>query len=333
MKGKIRIGPQLLEEGTKLARDVEVDGLLLLARGTRLTKKLIFQLVQKNVPYVWIWPHVQTENLEIYQKNYEHFNNLLMSAKNNIPIQLKEVDDILENFSSVRSPRELIKYVHGIRKADHYTYQHSLNVCYLSMLLGRWSNFSEITQLAQAALFHDLGKVMIDNQVLNKPGSLTEEEWEQMKCHPDFGYTILLKNSEIPKDVLKGVRHHHERMNGKGYPQGLRENEVPEIARIIAIADVFDALTSNRVYRGKRDVFEVLQYMHDCYSDFDLKYLRIFTLNMLDNLLGERVLLTDDQVGTIVFNNSLSPFKPLIQTDKDFIDLSQKSNLKIVRIL
>lgn len=324
---------QYLEERMVLARDVEKDGILLVPKGTQLNRKMISQFIYNRISRVWIQKEVNTENLKIYEENLNCFRNIIQSAETDEEIAIEDVREITNKFAQVKSQKGLLRYIYGIRKADEYTYQHSLNVSYLAMMLGRWLKFPDLDQIAMAGLLHDLGKTKVDLKVLNKPGALNDDEWDQMKRHSILGYLLLKNNAEVPKDVLKGVLYHHERMNGKGYPQGLKGDEVPEIARIIAIVDVFDALTSDRVYHSKKDSFEVLQYMYNLHDEFDLTYLRVFIENMVDILVGEQVVLSNNQIGRIVFKNPYRPFAPLIQMENQFIDLSQEKDLKITRVL
>lgn len=330
---EMRVQTQYLEERMVLARDVEKDGILLIPKGTQLNRKMILQFVHNKISHVWVQKEVNTDNLKTYEENLDCLRNIIQSAEAGEEISIEEVQEITKKFAQVRSQKGLLRYIYGIRKADEYTYQHSLNVSYLAMMLGRWLKYPNLDHVAMAGLLHDLGKTKIDLKVLNKPGALNDDEWDHMKRHPILGYLLLKSNPEVPKEVLKGVMYHHERMDGRGYPQGLKADEVPEIARIIAIVDVFDAMTSDRVYHSKKDTFEVLKYMHDLHHEFDLCYLRVFTENMLDILMGEQVVLSNNQVGKIVFKNPYRPFSPLIQMENQFIDLSQEKDLKIERVL
>lgn len=324
---------QYLEEGMVVARDVEKDNRFLIGKGAKLTRKMIFQIIQSKLPFVWVYEHTNTENLSLYTKNYEYFRNIISSAVQNKPIHIEEVQQVVQGYANVRSQRSLLRYIYGIRKADEYTYQHSLNVSYLAMMLGKWAGFEDLDSLSTAGLLHDLGKVKIDVAILNKPGALTQEEWQEMKSHPAYGFDLLSESPEVSDKILGGVLSHHERMDGQGYPYGLKGEEIPEIARIVAIVDVFDAMSSDRVYRDKKDVFEVLQFLHNRYHEFDLKYLRVFTENMLEVLVGEEVLLSNNKVGKIVFTNQYRPFAPLIQTEDGFIDLAQEVDIKVARVL
>ncbi len=331
MVKEILIHTQFLQEGMELARDIEADGILLVAKGTILTAKMVRQFIHNKIFHVWINEEIHTENFKIYQQNYEAFDKLVKMVRDDKPIDMEQITDIVEKFSNTHSYSSLLKYINGIRKVDHYTYQHSLNVCYLAMMLAKWSG-SNPNDAALAGLCHDLGKIKVGQDILNKPGDLTEEEWREVKRHSFLGYDILLQSGDLSKEVLAAVLYHHERSDGTGYPQGLKGDKIPELARILAIVDVFDALTSDRSYRDKKDFFEVLQFMHNQYQEFDLRLLRIFTEHMLDILVGEQVLLSNNQVGRIVFKNPYRPFSPLIQTEDGFIDLSKTDEIKIARM-
>jgi putative nucleotidyltransferase with HDIG domain len=133
---------------------------------------------------------------------------------------------------------------------DHYTYGHSMRVTYFAMVLGKELGLSDadIYDLQLSALFHDIGKIGTPDAVLNKPTRLTDEEFKIMKQHPSQSYDIL-KGFDNFEKIARNAKHHHERYDGRGYPDGLKGEEIPLFARIILIADTFDAMTSTRVYR------------------------------------------------------------------------------------
>lgn len=133
---------------------------------------------------------------------------------------------------------------------DHYTYGHSMRVTYFSMIVGKELGLSDelIYELQLASLFHDIGKIGTPDSVLNKPTRLTDDEFKIMKQHPSQSYDIL-KDFDNFEKVARSAKHHHERYDGRGYPDGLKGEEIPLFARIILISDTFDAMTSTRVYR------------------------------------------------------------------------------------
>lgn len=133
---------------------------------------------------------------------------------------------------------------------DHYTYGHSMRVAFYSISLGREMglNEDELYDLEMAALFHDIGKIGVPDSVLLKPSRLTEDEFHEMKLHPSKSYEIL-KDFEVFQEVARYAKHHHERYDGRGYPDSLKGEGIPLFSRIILIADTFDAMTSTRPYR------------------------------------------------------------------------------------
>lgn len=133
---------------------------------------------------------------------------------------------------------------------DHYTFGHSMRVCYYSLVLGKEMKLTnqEMYELELSALFHDIGKIGTPDAVLNKPTRLTEEEFKIMKKHPVDSYNIL-KGFDVFEKIAINAKHHHERFDGRGYPDALKADEIPLYSRIILIADTFDAMTSSRVYR------------------------------------------------------------------------------------
>lgn len=156
-----------------------------------------------------------------------------------------------------------IKSLMSIATHDYYTHTHSINVAIYSLSLGSFLKLHprSLSELGEAALLHDLGKSKVDPNIINKNGKLTDEEFEEIKKHPALGYTIALKLGIKNRKVLEGIRHHHEKMNGNGYPFRMRGESIPYYARIIGICDIFDALTSRRSYKEPMSSFEALALM------------------------------------------------------------------------
>ena len=162
---------------------------------------------------------------------------------------------------------------------DYYTYTHSVNVFVYSVSLAKklGKDGPELDEFAHGALMHDIGKRMIDNDIINAPGGLSEAQWQQMQSHPVHGYEILLKQGETSKIALDVTRHHHEKMNGRGYPDGLKGEDISDWVRISTIADIFDALTTQRSYKDAMDTFVALRFMQDKMGDeLDPNFFREF---------------------------------------------------------
>ena len=144
---------------------------------------------------------------------------------------------------------------------DYYTHTHSMNVSMYSLSLGYFLNFSkeQLEELGEAALLHDIGKSKVDPSIINKNGKLDDDEFLEIMNHPAWGQEIAQNLGVTNKKVLFGIRHHHEKLDGSGYPDGIRGDSIPQYARIIGICDVFDALTTNRSYKEPMRSFDALK--------------------------------------------------------------------------
>jgi HD-GYP domain-containing protein (c-di-GMP phosphodiesterase class II) len=169
-------------------------------------------------------------------------------------------------------------------------YRHSVNVAALSSILGAWLGLDEdkVNLLTYSAILHDYGKTRIDEKVLNKAGTLTREELKLIKKHPIFGYEDMRKIQYLDSLVSNGVLMHHERLDGTGYPFGIKGDKIPSFARIIAIADVFDAVNSNRTYKMSKGPFEVLEIIQkESLGKLDYEYCQVFLNHIINYYMGE----------------------------------------------
>lgn len=146
-------------------------------------------------------------------------------------------------------------------KNDYTTHHHSVNVAFIASLIGKELHYSreQLIKLTYAALLHDIGKMRIDTAILQKPTTLTHDEFQLVKHHAQDGYSILESNGIVDHSILNGVLFHHEKLDGSGYPQQIHKSEIPEFARIISVGDVFDALTTKRTYRTGFSSFEAIK--------------------------------------------------------------------------
>lgn len=180
----------------------------------------------------------------------------LEMAKNVKPVVDSFVDIILHDPKAVES---LLK----ITAHDFYTHTHSINVSIYTLSLGSFLGISgeDLKILGMAAVLHDIGKSKVNYDIINKNGKLTDMEFDEMKTHPAQGHAIALKLGITDERILTGIRHHHERIEGGGYPDNLKEDEISQFARIIGVCDVFDALSTKRSYKDPMSSFESLGLM------------------------------------------------------------------------
>lgn len=193
-----------------------------------------------------------TEVIDAMFKNPESLENV----KNAQPVVDNFIDIILHDYNAVESLMKITAH-------DYYTHTHSINVSIYTLSLGSHLGIKgrELEVLGMAAILHDLGKSKIDYEIINKNGKLTDEEFAQMKDHPALGHEIALILNIDDARILSGIRHHHEKMEGGGYPDNLRGEEISQFARIIGVCDVFDALSTKRSYKDPMSSFEALHLM------------------------------------------------------------------------
>ncbi|WP_024864366.1 HD-GYP domain-containing protein [Butyrivibrio sp. FCS014] len=244
--------------------------------------------------------------------------------------------------NEIRSSKSLIIEQMSLSSYDSYTYVHSVNVDVLSVIIGIGMGLrnEELEKLSQAALLHDIGKCDVPLEIVNKPAKLTSEEYEEMKKHPEYGLKRLRDGrsqgtEEIHAVVKNAVYSHHENWNGTGYPRGLKGEAIHLFARIIHVADVYDALTAKRAYKDASNPSDAIEYlMANSGSMFDIDVVNTFIKYLAPYPIGCDVLLSTGQQGTVIENNEKYLSRPKIKlTSGVIIDMMKKLNVTILKIL
>jgi putative nucleotidyltransferase with HDIG domain len=203
-----------------------------------------------------------------------------------------------------------------LRNKDEYTSEHSLNVAIISIAFGRHlgMNRKELNVVGLCGLLHDMGKMLTPLDILNKPGRLNDDEMEIMKRHPADGREILLDTQDVMDTVIDTAFGHHERLNGGGYPRGIGGSEIPLYTRIVTIADVYDAITGDRVYRTGETAETALGILHqNMGSAFDESLVIKFIQTIGTYPLGTVVEMTNGEVGIVIDNNPRQRLRPKIK--------------------
>lgn len=166
---------------------------------------------------------------------------------------------------SIKNNPIIINVLNKIKGIDEYTFTHSINTAFYSMLISMWMDLEDrqIINATQAGLLHDIGKIYIPNEILNKPGRLTQEEYEMIQKHTLYGYFLICEFEEINQEVKRAVLFHHERNNLAGYPLSACSDYVGLVSRIVAVADVYDAMTTDRVYKKAASPFEAIEFLEN----------------------------------------------------------------------
>lgn len=269
-----------------------------------------------------------TDSVDSFQKEIQ--NSVLgKGQKNNIILLLW--DNINKD---AETETNLFQLLQKLKDSDDYTFLHSSSVALVANKIGQWLQLGEddLYDLSIAALLSDVGKTSIPKDILSKPSQLTSEEYDKVKKHVEESLKIV-ESYGFNENIVNSVKYHHERCDGSGYPLGLKYEQIPLNSRIIAIADVFVALTSKRPHRDKMTPFEAVSVLETEYMQkLDIIILSEFVKHIAKSYIGSPVKLSNGQTGKIVFINKLFPLRPIVQIDGEngeLIDLSSKENLEL----
>lgn len=304
---------------------------LLLAKHQELTEEYIRKLNIWGYPGFYIADEF-SEGIEVDETISVELRNKGVEAlrKKNIDQTLDVAKNIVDQIlSNGMTAIDMVDF----RTFDDYTYRHSVNVAVIATILGMGMhlNRSMLEEVCVAAIFHDLGKLMIDSAILNKPARLTPEEFQEIKKHPGLSVQLLKKRHKISEDSKVAVFHHHENEDGSGYPAGITGEEIPLYSKIIHVADVYDALTSKRPYKDPYTPSEAIEYlMGGCNILFDESVVRAFMGCVPVYPKGVTITLSDGRLAVVYENNS-NPLRPKVKVETgEIIDLGdENANLNL----
>ena len=250
---------------------------------------------------------------------------------------MTKINGIIETVESgIYSNGDIIGPLSLQADMENYIYTHSVNVSFLARTLGKWMGCSErtIKHLTLAGLLHDIGKYKISDDILEKPGELTEKEFIEIHQHPRYSYDLLNEIEGIHNDVLLGILTHHEREDGTGYPIGVTSEKINLVGKIVAVVDIYDAMTSERIYRKSNTPFEVFELMQNgSFGKLHPIILNKFIKNMSEYYHKSKVILNNGEEAEVVFINYRKVSQPIVTVGGRFIDLSLEPDLHIVSIL
>lgn len=253
----------------------------------------------------------------------------------NLPIS-EIMEDIIPSIKQAAEIPHIYHLFYELQSKDEYTYRHTISVGIIATIIGKWMGMPKdsINELTIAATLHDIGKSRIPKEILNKPGKLSQEEYNEMKNHTIIGYELLRDIPELPMTIPLVALQHHEREDGAGYPLGLSGDQIHRFSKIVSIADVFHAMSSSRVYHHAKPLYEVIKDMQNhAFGKFDPNIMLIFLYKMMDNLAGKNVQLSNGSIGKIVMIHPFDPLRSLVKVEEELIDLRYNNDLQIERVV
>ncbi|WP_053957684.1 HD-GYP domain-containing protein [Inediibacterium massiliense] len=341
-----------IKPGMMLAQDIigKYD-LIFLTRDTILTEEHIEKIQKMNIYYICVKEKEENIDEELskrlkiipdiklrqpYMKSLSDFKKVYEEVGLGKKIEVEMIKNAtLPLIEEVVEDNNILSRLRRLKVVDDYTYKHSINVCILATMIGKWLNYTQndLDQLSIAAILHDIGKCRIDSRIINKPDKLSEEEFQIIQAHPTLGYEILAQE-RWNFDICCGVLQHHERMDGSGYPLKIKANKIHEFAKVIAIADIFDAMTAQRVYKQKQSPFKVAELIaKNRFGVLDPYISNQFLFQISKFYVGNIVQLNTGEIGEIVLVNKQMPTRPLVKINNKFIDLNKSLEYEIVEVL
>jgi putative nucleotidyltransferase with HDIG domain len=353
-----------VKEGNMLAKSIyDNTGRILLRDGVMLTEPLIKKIKSIGIFTLYIHDHysnnmiddiiepqLRQRAIKSVKDTFECMERHAQRAKNTNDINkqgamkrerdsfIKEITQAAEEImNEILSRKNILVNLVDIKSLDNYTYQHSVNVAILSMILGiqlKLSNY-ELYTLCVGAMLHDVGKMFVPQEIVQKNDKLTEEEYKIIKDHTSKGYDYLKDSLDVSAMARIIALQHHERPNGQGYPERRKGDNIHKLSKIVAIADVYDALTSDRPYRKAMSPNEALEYiMASGGSQFDYEMVKVFASSIIPYPEGSLVKLSTEEIAIVEEVHPRYPLRPKVKVVKgknpgQEIDLENELNVVI----
>ncbi len=342
--------------GMVLARDVIDDsGIVLMSMGATISDDDINKLLNMGIDFVYIKDEskdtiklqkeksveIKPINREAMDKAYTKliriYKILYSKLGQNASINLEKLSkEVLPLIDEITNESNVLKNLRSFDSNEFYIYTHSVNVTVLVVAIAKWLHFDKqsIDELAMAAFLMNIGDVRLSDELLNKPEALTKEEMFEMMKHPIYSCDILENSTNVSPKIFKAIRYHHERLDGSGYPESIKGDDIPIYSKIIAVADVFDALVSDRPYRKKISQYQATKVLkEESFDKLEIKITDVFLRNIAKFYVGDKVKLSTGEVGEVVLINKFDRERPLIKIADKYFDLSTNYDLEILEVL
>ncbi len=344
----------------KIARPIMNNkGQILIARDTLITNKILKRLQQLGITSIYIRSEIKSDLDDVIDlterkkevSEFKEFTNGLLynvnkngNASVNKTIKVhrninKQIDAIATKLINGVNYSKKISMV-DIKSAEDYLFEHQINVCILSIYIGRKLKYSNknIKKLAKASLIFDFGCLLFENKDIISKKKLTDKEKEEYKAHTTLGYDFLRNNLDFSITEIIPALEHHERINGSGYPRGITGDKMHEFSKIIAIADVYDELTSSRIGKPAFPQNEAIEFlMGSAGSLYDFEFVNIFVKNIVPYPRGSKIMLSNGDIGFVINQNKDLPLRPKVIVvagdKKGLVNLADETNITISKVI
>jgi HD-GYP domain-containing protein (c-di-GMP phosphodiesterase class II) len=342
-----------LKKDMELAKPIYENGNILLNKGVKNLFKYKNKLLELGIKHLYVEDKYSYDieiNEAIKDSTRRNGKKIVTNTFNRIKngfleINTKDLKSVVEDITDelVLNEDILLNLV-SLKSTSNYTYEHSVNVSVICIALGKMLGYSknELFKLGMGGMLHDVGKTLIPEEIINKPAKLTEHEYEIIKNHPELGFNYLQQIDSVSPLSRIVVYSHHERVDGSGYPRGLKGDEIHEFARVAAIADVFDALTSDRVYRDKWPTYKAAEYiMNHTEQLFDYQLVKKFLPQVSFYPNGSEIILSTGYRAVVRAQNVGFPTRPVLRLIEDDesnelaeeLDLLKHMNIVITKVI
>ena len=274
------------------------------------------------------YQRLYTANLAAYKVAVDSF------IYKKVPFRFVDLKAIADSLCpDTISGRRLFSYLNILLPDESdMSYAHGVNVALICKKIGKWLKLTEEEQetLVYAGFLYDVGKFMLPQDIIWKPGKLNDMEFDLIKTHAFYGYHLLSKFN-LDQRILNATLMHHERCDGSGYPQKLKGDEIDKFARIVAIADVYEAMTSARSYRQPMNIYKVVEILRgDMLQKYDYGYISTFLNHILDELIGNTVMLSNGMQGEVLMHSTTTFGRPIVKCEDSIIDLGQERSISVL---
>lgn len=330
-----------ITSGMKLAKPLyTAEGKILLNAGLEIKERYIDRLRDLEVTYIYIEddltadidvPDVVSDQARV--EAVTTAKQIMETVKTGRKVDASQAKKIANNLVDelCRNAGALVNFIDMRTKTD-YLFSHSVNVCILSVMTGISLGYDELRlrDLGVGALLHDVGKTLVAPEIVNKTERLTLAELEEIRKHPQYGFEILRKNPDISLMSAHCAFQHHERYDGSGYPRAIANSDIHQFAHIVALADVYDALTSDVTYRRAVPVYEALAIITKAAGTyFDPELVDHFANNIAPYPIGSVVRLSNNHIGVVVDISHEAKTKPVVRV---IVDEQRRRMNKLVEI-